>query len=356
MWIKRLSLSKTVKVTVVAGLVQLTICVATPVNAANAPAPSPMSEQAVSKETGLLENRFFAHQYANDPVDKRLERLELMVFGGTQDGSNEERLHRLKKVIAERPQARKNWAQDKAPSAAQQEKTAEKGKDSGSSQYPVLNTLEWRALKKTYPTESLDQRLGRLEQKLFGQDSPTMAYADRVDRLKRTLGVGITAMEQTGPLGPAPKARPRGSENGFNGMFGAPNGNMFGGIGSLPGFGDDGDIGGGLPGGMPSLSRTFSQMFQDMNREMQEFNKLGPGNWVYDSNTGDWVEQQSGRKVHPGPQSKLNPTLPGIPNKPSKPGSPQIMPKLVPQIPHSPLGQQRNNDSEIPAYADPNSI
>src|SRR5690606_33228046 len=76
-----------------------------------------------------------------------------------------------------------------------------------SSQYPVLNTLEWRALKKTYPSESIDARLARMEKKLFGMDSPAMAYVDRVDRLKRTLGIGMTAAVPRGPKGPAPKAR-----------------------------------------------------------------------------------------------------------------------------------------------------
>jgi hypothetical protein len=361
--IRRTNIGRALTLSVMACLVQFSLdapaAIAATPSAANATPAAPVTEQAMGKEVGLMENRFFAHQYANDPMEKRLERMELMVFGGTQSGTNDERFQRLKKVIAERPQGS---AKKLAAAAPEEESTSsaakEKDAPESSSQYPVLNTLEWRALKKTFPTESLDARLGRLEQKLFGQDSPTMAYIDRVDRLKRTLGIGITAMQQSGPTGPGPKARPHSADgdDGFGFYNGAPVfGGLPGGAGiTIPGFGMGTDA---QPFGS-SLSRTFGQMFQDMNREMQEFSKLGPGNWVYDTETGDWVEQGSGSKVHPGPQaqSKVNPPKSGQ-AAPSKPTRPFTMPRQLMQPPVFQFPQQRQREENtLPPYTDPNSI
>lgn len=294
-----------------------------------------VSEQILTKDLGLLENRFFSRQYANDPVEKRLERLELLVFGSTQDGTLEQRWGRLNKSIANRAAAE---AKEKSASANNVGGT--KTPDT-SSQYPALNTLEWRALKKTFPSESLDQRLARIEKKLFGQDSPGMAYADRVDRLKRTLGVGVTAAVPTGPIGPAPKARPRNSIDSFNYNFGAPS--LFG-QGEQT-YGDEGllkPFGGSLGG---NLHSTFAQMFADLNREMADLDdlNLGAGSWVLDPKTGTWVEQFSGRRVKPGapqaPQTRPQPKLP----------TPQTLPFQFRQ-------NNGNNMNTLPPYADPNSI
>lgn len=361
MFIKRTNLSKALTLSVLAYLVQFTGVGAITVSAAGPPAAA-ISEGAMGKEVGLMENRFFAHQYANDPMEKRLERLELMIFGGTQEGNNDARFLRLKKIIAERPQASAKKALA-APAEADPKvtpSTADKDAET-SSQYPVLNTLEWRALKKTFPEQSLDVRLGRLEQKLFGQDSPTMAYIDRVDRLKRTLGVGITAMQQNAPTGPAPKARPRNSmdptENFgfFNGapLFGAAPG--VGGRAFGRSFGPEDDeenqvfSGGGL-------SRTINQMFSDMTREMQEFSKLGPGNWAFDQESGDWVEQQSGKKVHPGPLNKVTPGAPKLnPKNPlTTPATPFTMP-MRPRF-HQIVPVPQKEETVLPPYTDPNSI
>jgi hypothetical protein len=213
----------------------------------------------IPEQVASLESRFFYHMYAQDPVEKRLERLELLVFGATQAGTNEERLARLKKVIASRDsEAGKTLKKESA--ASPEVHAAPPGKENKvgtSSQYPVLNTLEWRVLKKTYPADTLDQRLERMETKVFGQSSPAMAYYDRIDRLKKTVGVGsgMPEVTQRPNLGPMPKARPRigEDEEGLDGTFPM-----------MPEMMPPGAV---MPGNM-------NQLFQQMDRQMQQMMQM----------------------------------------------------------------------------------
>ena len=317
------------------------------------------SEAAVNKDIPLLEHRFFSRQYANDPMEKRLERLELLVFGSTQDGSLEERFGRLKKTIGDRADA----AAKAANSGAAPKAGATTKKNETSAQYPVLNTLEWRALKKTYASETLDQRLGRLETKLFGQESPGMAYADRVDRLQKTLAVGISPEKPTTALGPAPKAHSRSTLQDFYNFGGGPPTIGDGFSGPNFGMGNDGDLLEGM--GLPS---TFTQMFKQMNQQMAELGRLGPGQWVFDNASGMWVDQNTGRRMKPG--SSGLPGMPGMPGLPGAQGAPgkrglpglQINPSVPFKAPmitprkSLPFQMPADQDSKLPPYADPNSI
>jgi hypothetical protein len=312
---------------------------------AGATAANPASSQAHSPVDGInvLENRFFFRLYTRDPLEKRLERLELLVFGGTQAGSNEERIARLKKTVKDRDTAStvppKPDAVDEQGTAAGEEsnspppeaKTSPGGHGAGgpSTQYPVLNTLEWRALKKTYPKETIDQRLERLETKLFGAASPAMAYADRVERLKRTLGVGVAQnlpSGQSGPMGPMPKARARG-------------GDLFEG---LPAPGTVEPFGSGAPMSPFGMIPGFSDMFKQLQQQMEQLRQMPSGTWEWDSESNSWVDRRNGRHLKPGPGQTPQDILP------SSPFPDQLSPFPVnPKIKKTPV---------IPPYDDPNSI
>lgn len=169
-----------------------------------------LSDAAMDKELLVLENRFFFHSYAHDPFEKRLERIELLALGNVQYGTNGDRLMRLKAAITER---------DKE--AAKQ--IAAQTKPGGSGNYPAINTLEWRILKKTYTAETIDQRLDRLEKSIFGVPAQAMSYVDRIDRLKKTVGIGLPSPT---PLagGGAFKRGPMPRSGGMGGTFGNDNG------------------------------------------------------------------------------------------------------------------------------------
>lgn len=243
------------------------------------------------QQVGQLESRFFFHPYASDPLEKRLERLELLVFGQTQAGNNGERLTQLKKMIADKDRASAQRSTVAPPVTAQP--TAPPKADS-SSQYPVLNTLEWRALKKTYPQDSLDQRLQRLETKLFGQPSPAMAYADRVERLQRTLGTAASdapVPRSGGGVGPMPKARPRGQEFGWD--------NQVTPLPSVP-FGG---------GNQSDISGLMSEMFRQMDQQMEQMFNMQPGQLPFRGRVAPAPMNPSPFKTLPSPR----PSQPDVP-------------------------------------------
>lgn len=288
---------------------------------------SAVSEDVVSKEVEILEHRFFPKAYSNDPLDKRLQRLELMIYGATQGGSLPERLDRLKKDVAIRSKTSPVGAAKAIPGMSDKSGGAPgagAGAAGGSAQYPVLSTLEWRALKKTFVNESLDQRLARLESQLFGQPSTTMPYVDRIDRLKKVMGLGMTSEVPSrggGSLGPAPRARPRGS----NPYGGAPSW-----VTPSPfAFGDMPGLDGEMFGGNEDVARSMAEMMRTMRQHMSELQRLGPGSWVYDPQTGTFVEQGTGRRFRGN-------NLPVIPPRRTTPGT--------------------KDDAQIPPYLDPNSI
>ena len=51
----------------------------------------------------ILENHYFSRQYANDPEEKRLQRLEQFIFGGSQIGDFDGRVSHLSKMFDEIP-------------------------------------------------------------------------------------------------------------------------------------------------------------------------------------------------------------------------------------------------------------
>ena len=169
------------------------------------PASSPGEPDKETKELlkylKNLEDRFFFHSYDHDPLEKRIERIELLVFGEAKYGTIQERLTGLKTRID---------ANDREAASDMKRRNERSKKDGDAPQhYPIMNTLEWKILKKTYREEPLETRLDRLENKLFGKTAPAMSYRDRIDRLKKIVGINITSLSPENsslPQGPLPRA------------------------------------------------------------------------------------------------------------------------------------------------------
>lgn len=363
---------------------------------------APMSDQAIDKDLTVLENRFFFHHYGHDPVEKRLERIELLILGASQSGSPVARLDSLKKavVVKDKEAAQVMREQNKAASAGIQGGAAGKPGTSAPAtgkapSYPQVGTLEWHILKKTYPQEALDQRLNRLEERLFGVPATAMSYLDRIERLKKTTGVDVAiAPSDTGvkvpgkkkpQFGPLPKAYAGGGAlNPFGGNSLSP----FGGspfFEQMP-FSDraqveEGTDGSGghyrtfrdgntfgwsystknlpMPHTMPGQSpRALSEMFDDMNRQMNEmmrqfngvdempfpispYGNFGGVDGGGGGNNGSGGGGKNPRIYTPKPFSKVTPL------------TPRTMPGIVPQIESR---SQPAPKEELPPYSDPNSI
>lgn len=140
-----------------------------------APALPPNTARMDPLNLNLLEQKLFQRVYGQDPIQKRLQRLELLLYGATQEGSPLERVERLRETMLRRDQAAK--PEKDRPAAGHANQIAQ------------LQALESKILKKTYNGESLDKRLARLEAKVFGQPSPSMVPADRLQRLAKIVGV-----------------------------------------------------------------------------------------------------------------------------------------------------------------------
>jgi len=123
-------------------------------------------------ESGLaaMEFKLLNKTYPNDPLPKRLQRLELLTFGSTQYGSTDERWHNIQSFLKNKNSSRSNSPGVKSASVS-------------------LNELEKYVFKKTNPSLSTSKRLDKLESKLFGQPSNNLATENRIARLQRTLGL-----------------------------------------------------------------------------------------------------------------------------------------------------------------------
>lgn len=307
----------------------------------------------VDKSLSVLENRYFFHHYGHDPVEKRLERIELLILGDTRSGTAEARLQNIQKAVQLRDSQaakvmRESQSQNQTQSANQT--TNKNAAPANNSTYPAVGTIEWRVLKKTYPQESLDQRLNRLETNLFGVPAQAMSYVDRIERLKKTTGIDVVlspsdAIKPGAKYGPLP----RSLGQGFG--FEAPS---AGGFESIPGNMPDSSR---LPGSsgeyrapgtvfrwnystnneqiippgfgqIPGQPRGLGELVESLNRQMMEM-----------------MKHMNGVEEMPLP---INPE-----RGPSLVVPPDVK-KGVPRLPATPKVPAQSE--ELPPYSDPNSI
>lgn len=302
---------------------------------------SAASATDVDKSLSVLENRYFFHHYGHDPVEKRLERIELLILGDTRAGTAEGRIQNLQKAVQLRDsQAAKIMREQQnkdesgaalAPGSANSAGSAITRKPTGtSSSYPAVGTIEWRVLKKTYPQESLDQRLNRLETNLFGMPSQAMSYVDRIERLKKTTGIDVVlspsdAIRPGAKYGPLPRSLGQGNgfDNSFEGMPESARVPGSSGEYRAPGTIFRWNYSTNVPnnfGQIPGQPRGLGDLVESMNRQLMEMMKHMNG-----------VEEMP------------------LPISPERGPSLTVPPsKNVPKVPAQ--------SEELPPYSDPNSI
>lgn len=252
----------------------------------------------------------------DDPLPKRLQRLELLTFGATQYGSNLERWRNIKHYISQAGTNKNNGnGQPQSSSAPANISTS-------------LNALEKYVFKKTFSGEPTARRLDKLEAKLFGQPSTSMPAAERIARLQRTLGVNASPHE----------------------MAELPNGGL------PPMFRDfSGDMLDPEWGGMNS---QMAQMLQEMQRQMQGqgIDQL-PGNGQYEFRYHIYGSPDGGFRIGPDsdPNITPNPGFKGQKRSPQRKQAPP--PERMPDFNAPQMIPQPGPPAEsIPSYNDPNFI
>ncbi|MBS2002664.1 MAG: hypothetical protein U0103_26480 [Candidatus Obscuribacterales bacterium] len=156
-----------------------------------------------------LEKKFFEHTYPKDPLPQRLERIEKMVFGEAKSGPDGERLSKLIQAVpglnsVPDVPAAASGSNTTAAGDAQDVPMAPPSKSrppqavADGTKYPQVSAMEQRLLGKEFASEPVDQRLARLETKVFGKPSSSTDLSDRVDALKSRTGVDITKQVPAG--------------------------------------------------------------------------------------------------------------------------------------------------------------
>ena len=124
-----------------------------------------------------VENNFFGVDYPKDTDQKRIERIENVLYGTTQTG---DLTVRLKKISIDtgtvvKPQIKQSAQTGEVPIPktlqANNQPPAQKQEDyiaeDSSVNYPVVDKMEKKLFNKTYPKDNIYTRLDRLEKKVY---------------------------------------------------------------------------------------------------------------------------------------------------------------------------------------------
>jgi hypothetical protein len=283
------------------------------------------------KTVAGMEQSAFGHLFPDDPIDKRLGRLELFTIRVRQSGTVSERLTTLKTALAE-----KHGASVKGSVSASK----------GSSRAGIgvrLSRLEQNIMKQSYPHLDENARLSQLEKKVFGSDFPKLAATDRIDRLQKTLGIG------DGDMAMSP------SQPGFSQSY-----SFSGSINGVP-FSMHSNGGNNAFSSNPAVNRQLNDAFNQLNRQMQDMNGLngmGPGSMMspFDFGQGLFPGMMPNNLPRSFAMPKMSPELDGdiVPT----PGRPNSQKRLAPrQFQQSPWQDGGASEKDkLPPYLDPNSI
>lgn len=153
-----------------------------------------------SADLSALENKFYSHDFAGEPVEKRLNRLERLVFGAAKTGPVQDRITQLllEVPLAADPQpsaapavsAQPNTTVPAQPdTAAPANEPAIKGPSAHWSLQGDVTSMEKQVFGKTYTSDTLTNRVSRLETAVFaGQPAQTfMPMQMRINKLMSTL-------------------------------------------------------------------------------------------------------------------------------------------------------------------------
>lgn len=129
-----------------------------------------------------IETKVLGNNFAGEDIYKRLNRLELSVFGKISQKSLSERVDALNdKVIGSEPQNSNSdedddYSSNSAPSD-----------DDDASLNNLLNQMEQQLMSRTYSNDSTESRVSRLENFIFNQSSADYPMQERIERLSTVI-------------------------------------------------------------------------------------------------------------------------------------------------------------------------
>lgn len=161
-----------------------------------------------------MESAILGKSHAGEALPARLARMEVKAFGKSSDKADlsdrtdslqtyvETTLH--KPMVVPGPGYQEADDSDQAPAGASGRVEQTDAGASAPASYPRVTALEQAILEQVYESDSLSDRLGRMEVKAFGKASVDLALGDRTDALedyaekklhKKILGQSSTTVD-----------------------------------------------------------------------------------------------------------------------------------------------------------------
>ncbi len=184
-------------------ILSLILCAGTVPNTLCSAGVIPTTKTIIDK----VETSLFGYTYPSETETKRLDRIELQVYGKTNTGTPKERLTKLGKDLAAQ-----NIGSEIAPKEDTFAQESDKYKDEESYNlakqngaatgaaspvaqpaagpgvdYPAINELEKLVFNQEFKSSDLNTRLDKLEQKAFQKSYAGEDFSTRVDRLRGQL-------------------------------------------------------------------------------------------------------------------------------------------------------------------------
>ncbi len=163
-----------------------------------------------------MEQRLFSKTYPTEPIESRLARIENRVLGSTQAGSLQERTDQLRLMVLGDTGSggSEAMANDNSYSSA----SAPSGSVSAAASADMIQALpkvEKRILGRNYTGDTVENRLSRIETKLFNSTAPEMSPDDRFYRI-----VSVANAQRSGQMEQAYRRAPIGVGVGPYGRYG----------------------------------------------------------------------------------------------------------------------------------------
>lgn len=147
-----------------------------------------LSGETAYPTVSAMERKIFGRTYETMPITQRLGQLERQVLRQEQQGDLQARTDQLRMMILGDAEA----TAINPPSSTQADRPAATSADPAEI-VQALPNVERRVLRQVYPQDTLENRLSRLEQRLFNASAPEMSPEERFYRI-----VGVAEAQSSG--------------------------------------------------------------------------------------------------------------------------------------------------------------
>jgi hypothetical protein len=126
-----------------------------------------------------IEKKVLKKTFSNEDIERRLSRLETIVYGGSVNASLNSRVDNLKTTVFKNNQS----------TAEQSYSATQLNSDSVNM---LLSKMERDVFNQVYSNDAVESRLSRLEMNIFNSASPEDTVDDRVERLSAVIAARPT--------------------------------------------------------------------------------------------------------------------------------------------------------------------